>query len=702
MKWILGTVAAVLIAFGIYHWQNQGRERQSFGTASLSDYVPADTIYYLGAQSTESLTQFMADYYFGGTPGGQAKLLHLASKLTEEADTPPKAFAAFLIDKFQKQQDGSLASITRFFGLASSGQTALYSHGVMPVLKLPLKHPEQLNALIDEATQASGLTHRTIDIGGKSVRLWDLDNGKNEQLSIALLVDTNYATVTLLRNSDSQALHKERLGLSKPARSLADSKELLELEEKYNYSGDYSGFIHFERIAAALITPEDSLFGRELNSLMPQNKISDTLTPECAADYLTLAHAVPRLVLGYEKMAIANNVLDIESSITLEITNDKVNGELAKMRGHISQHAQRADDKILSFAYGIDLDQITPALTALWTDFTQQPFKCQMLLDLQQQAKQSNPMMLGMVFGMAQGIKGVAMSIYDLEFAQGPIPSSVSALISIAAENPSAVAALTAMAPLPALANLDIPADGTAVAIELPLLPPGLELKAAVKGKHLVIYAGEQAAQAAQSLASESLAANGLFGASVNYKNIAKLITKIDFAQMPGLGGSVDSCIAQMDFLDSMSSVSGSFYLHTDHSKDGWTMRVTGAMDKPESSTHKINGQYTTEYMDDYCQWQPMGNEQFNMDGNGQLSERDADDKCDIYIEEFQWSQLGGRLDITTQKQIERDSCSEAPVTTTPANIEICFISQASADQFVCHYNPDTDESAVLRYSRVN
>lgn len=700
MKWIMGTVAAALIAYGIYHFQNQSPETQNTSATNITDFVPADTIYYFGAHAKESLAQFMADYYLGGTPGGQAKLLHLASEFTEEADTPAKAFVSFLIEKFQKEHDGTMASVYEFFGLSATNDVAIYSHGLMPVLKLPLKHPKQLNALIDEATQVSGLAHRSAEIGGKTVRLWEFDDANNDSLSLALLVDANYATFTFLRDSDPADVQKERLGLSKPTRSLSDSKELLELNKKYNYSGDYTGFIHFERIVSAFTAPENSLLGREIESLTTQHKPADALTPDCATEYMSLARSVPRLVLGYQTLTITDNVLNIGFSTTLEITNNKVTEELAKMRGHISQHAQQTDDKIFSIAYGVDLDKLTPALTALWIDFTQQPFQCESLLELQQQAKQSNPIILSMVLAMAQGIKGIALSIYDLEFAQGLMPSSASALISIAAENPAAVTALASMAPLPELAQLQIPSDGTAVAIDLPMLPPAMELKAAIKGQHLVIYAGKQAEQAAQSLAAETLEANGIFGVSANYTKIANLIKNIDTTLMPMFGGNVDGCAAQMEFLDSLSSVSGSFYMQMDHTQKGWQMEIDGEMNKPMAVSHKIDGQYTTEYLDDSCQWQVLGVEQFNKDGSGQLKERDANGECDLYVEDHQWTQMGGRLNITAQKESEREACSDDLVTQTQANIQICFITQSTKDQFVCHFNPETDESAMIRYSR--
>lgn len=714
MKWIIGIAVAALIAFGVYQWK-QGDSTITPTAKSGSDtatakYAPADTIYFSNSHTTEELAAFFADYYFLGTPGSQAKMLYMATQLSKDSEKPALAFAHYLLNKFQAERDGTLQSFMDFFSLSLQGNAAFFSHGLMPVLKMPLADKGKLEALLNEASSASGMQNLQQDLDGHSVYLWPLGQESGEQaIYLALLANDNFVTLTLVRGSDSPELRKERLGITLPQRSLADSGELAEIESRYDFTKGSTGFIHLQRLAAAFITPDTSLLGREIKALLAESDteaLENSLTPECAKEYSDLASATPRLVAGYRKLGVENDKLAMDFSATLEVSSELIKSEFAKMRGHVSSHVLQADEQIFGISYGLNLDQLAPALTNLWTSFTQKTFQCEALVEAQTKLREMNPMMIGAVFGMAQGVKGVGFSLYDIEFADGPVPSDLSALLSVAAENPSALAALTAMAPFPELASLQIPADGTPVRLTLPMVPPEIELFAAIKGKHLVVYIGDTASRVSETLAQESLDPNGFFGLSINYAKMAGLMESVDptsLTMMNAAAASPADCAAQFEMLDTFAGISGEFSILNDLDENGFDISMSGTMDKPNYPIHSVSGQYRAEIMNDFCQWQEAGTGTFEMDGKGQLSHSHFSGECAIREESFDWQQLGVRLEFSNRATQSRESCTEEFSTQAQENEpSVCFMIQSLDNGFVCQSNPLSDESRIVRYTKTN
>jgi len=141
-----------------------------------------------------------------------------------------------------------------------------------------------------------------------------------------------------------------------------------------------------------------------------------------------------------------------------------------------------------------------------------------------------------MASGMASGVKGIVVNMYDAEIdPSGPVPvSSVDSAIAIAAEDPqSLITALRSLPPTQALGEL--PLDGTHMPINdmIPMpLPEGVELFAAVKGNNIVIFGGEQATDFVNRIGANT---KELF-LSLNV-DTSKLVEKMQQVQtsMPGL-----------------------------------------------------------------------------------------------------------------------------------------------------------------------
>lgn len=704
MKWIIALVAAVLITSGIVYWKNQQGSGPSGNDGSgITSFVPADTLYFMGSRENEAYAQFFSSYYIGGSPGTYARMMNMAIDSTKDAEKPVGKFFHSLLKRFDSEADGTILSAINFFGLSTSGEAAVFSHGLTPVIKFPLADESRFNAVIEDAVKESGFQYQTLTLHGKSVKVWPIPNEQGETtLSVGLLLDGRFATLTLFGQGTEEATQLERFGLTLPKRSLANSGELDEILSTHQISDFNSGFIHFERIANVLSAPEESLAGRELLALLSDSEenINELSSPECAADLKTLARSAPRAVFGDQQVVFANDQLDVGYKFALEVTNNQVVEEFKKIRGHVASHALVAEDKIASLAYGVNFDQLTPALTNLWTSFTQLELTCPNLVAIQEQVKGTHPMMLGMFLGMVQGIKGVAFSLYDVDFSAGLIPSDLSALLTITAENPEAVVGLKAMSPIPELANLDIPTDGTAVAITLPLLPPNINLQAAIKGKHLAIFTGTDMEQHLDRLAAEGTEPNGNFALGLNYDNMAKLFANTDLSQFPGMAGDQSQCLTQLEIRDSFTQINGNYMMHGDFTDKGWQMIIETAMKKPTFHDHVVSGAYEVQTMNDYCQWQLQGTITFTPDHSGTYMEGDFSGKCNLLERTLRWEQTGAKLHANSLDQKTREDCNMEFIAEEFEQSDTCFMSDVSKEGFICQYVEGEAITKALKFNK--
>jgi len=254
----------------------------------------------------------------------------------------------------------------------------------------------------------------------------------------------------------SDALLDQLLGVEKPATSLKASGKLAKIRSEWGYGDEMAMFMDNKLIADA-ITGGDSLAASQLK-----------LIAEDEQEFSEFIHELLR-----ESLKLFTGAIPV---------------------------SQSASQAMVSFGVGIDVDKLPQAVGQVTELLSGIGYECELLAplnELQQADLSSASMGVMMVSGMASGVKGIVVNMYDAEIdPSGPVPvSSVDSAIAIAAEDPqSLITALRSLPPTQALGEL--PLDGTPMPINdlIPMpLPEGVELFAAVKGKNIVIFGGEQA-----------------------------------------------------------------------------------------------------------------------------------------------------------------------------------------------------------------
>jgi hypothetical protein len=156
---------------------------------------------------------------------------------------------------------------------------------------------------------------------------------------------------------------------------------------------------------------------------------------------------------------------------------------------------------------------------------------------MQGELDELNPAMLGMMTGMANGVKGMSVTLADYKLTEvngEPSFEKLDALVTVSAENP--IMLIDMVKPFfPPLANIDLKDNGDPVDITpLLMLPPefGVSAKMAVKGNHLVVYTGDRGTELADGLLKQTLSGNGFFDFAVDYQKM--LMPLVDVIEMSG------------------------------------------------------------------------------------------------------------------------------------------------------------------------
>lgn len=668
---------------------------------AMLESVPADTPVFIGGHADSRMARF-SDSTMMPTTESDIRDLKTLFESEADADSPALALLLWWLDDYTTHlSDGYQAMIDRY-GIEEDGAGLFYLDGAMPVMRFALADEDAFRAVLDEAVADTGVEPRATEVEGVAVRLWRLTPPDAElSADLAVSVNDGVATLTLFNGQDTQAMMARRLGLTDIDRSMADAGTWDNLGETYGFNEQARMYIDIASLVESFMLPDNTALGRDLNRLAPDfmAETGGSLDATCRAEIVDLARQAPRLVAGNESFEVSGDTLTQGLRLIWEINNSQVTGELQKLPGSLPGYAGDGSDKLLALAFGLDVNQLAPVATALWTQLTNADFECQQLVALQEQAKSTNPAMLGMASGMAQGVKGLGAALYSLE-ADPTSPAGVtgSALVSLSAENPQTVASLITTS-VPGMSGLSIPATGEAVQVPVPLPTP--PLYAAIKGKHLVVYTGEPARAAADALADEPLNARGVTAVAFNYQRFGEaMLTTLD--AVPNAAGLSEfspegNCSEVYASVVQFAQLPMVLTYQDDYSERGWEALVGVDVKASDRSQLAVTaGQYRTESLDYDCSWYPTGQETFKDDGTGTYTENDS--QCDLYRIEYEWEQAGATLSQAVVREQSRDSC-EAEWTDVEAESYECTVLGAADNGFYCLYSFD-GEATLMRYTR--
>lgn len=666
---------------------------------SLLKSVPADTVVFFGGHNASEAASFFDETM----ATSQTDMAEINALLDTQADTPGLKILGWLMeDYFAVSTEGYQAILNRY-GMAKDGAGVFYLNGATPVARYAVADEQQLWSLLDRAALDTGAQPQTAKIEGANVRRWTVTTPDADlTLDLAVTVGNGVATFALLNAGESAERQAQSLGLAEISNSLADAGTWTALEDRYGFDQQIRGYFDIAGITESLLIPANTSLGRDLTRIAPEQiaEIGGSLDAVCRDEMVGLARQVPRFVFGSENSEVAATSMSQSVRMILELTNPQVTAELRKLPGSLPAYSKHADDKLLALALGMDVNALAPVATALWTQFRSAKFDCAQLIEWQAQANSVNPAMLGMVSGMAQGVKGVGAALFSLETdVDSPVGLRGSAMVSLSAENPQTIAALISSS-IPGMAGLTIPANGDPVEVPVPV--PNLPVFAAIKGKHLVIYTGEPAEAAAESMAAEPLNTRGTTALAMNYQRFGDaMLTALntpEFAgQLTASSGTGDCTEMYSAFLQ-LRELPLTIAYHDNYTEQGWEALARVNIEASERDLEVQPGQYRTDTLNYDCSWSAAGTETLNEDGTGQYTETSADGQCALYVNEYRWEQKGSTIVQNGTAERSRDSCDAEWTTQEPQSYD-CSIVGNLDNGFYCLYHFD-GEPVLMRYTR--
>ncbi|MEE1673942.1 hypothetical protein SNR37_003369 [Agarivorans aestuarii] len=517
---IAGGLLAIGAGAGGY-WYSQQADQVNADGGVLS-YIPADT-----AILSLQLKPFPVKAYIDSLSGSYKSLPSDTFEESEISDPRGKFFVALFDSYNQALSDGQTFVDT--FGLADDIRSYFYTLGAIPVLKVEVTKADAIWAWLDKAEQQSGFTHTKQNLKGIDYRAYRLnDEGDTDTADLVVAVNNNLLTITLNTSINEDSLLETALGLNPAEQPISDTTIIQDSLSKHGFLEEGFGFINHQAIAKALTTSDGSLLAKHIAKLERadnSNGLAVLRTPACEQEFASITANWPKTVMGFDTLDISEQESSFGVRMVVESNNSVLLSAYQAMSGFIPSYASNTEDAVFSMAYGVDVNQLVPSLLSVWEEMLTPDYQCEPLQNIQMAMQQQNPGMVGMMTGMANGLKGIGMAVFNYELADMSRPEeleSLDAIISISADNPAALFDIAKQFS-PELASISLPADGTPVDVShlLPLPPTTkVQPQLALKGNHLVLFNGERAAAVSQQLASEPVANNGLLSMYIDYQQM--------------------------------------------------------------------------------------------------------------------------------------------------------------------------------------
>lgn len=539
MKKIVLAAAVIAAGAGGYWYSQHGSG--SAAANPLLEYIPADTPVFSG-----QLKPFPLKAYLNSIKGAYQNYPAGTLAEVQELDTPMGKFFVSIYEQYMAGLKDPAALLSTF-GLADTIEPYFYTLGALPVVKLDVAKADAFWAVLDKAEKDSGLTHEMRQIGGLDYRAYALaEKDASEQIDLLFAQKDGILTMTLSTSLTEPEIIELAMGLKKAPQSLADSGMLPEIIKTHGFMDDGVSFVNHVEIVKAITSADSNLLSKQLTKMFAadaepgaEDPLAEIRTPECRSELSAIAANWPRTVMGLTEFSVSDQESQMTAEVVVESKNQVILGALQKMRGFIPTQLSDINSTIFSMGLGLDVNELAPSLTAVWEDLQQPQLTCAPLSELQTQLSQQSPAMLGMFTGMANGVKGVSLSLLDYKMnsqAQDAQLESLDALVSVSAENPAML--FNMVKPFaPMLANVQLAENGDAVDLsEAFMLPPELGVKPmlAIKGKHLVLYSGDKGLALADKLAGEALTAKGMYSMSADYgKMFTPALTLLEMSGEP-------------------------------------------------------------------------------------------------------------------------------------------------------------------------
>lgn len=435
-------------------------------------FVPDDTPYVyanlepLPAAVTEHWTQPMQDYWPALVTMYEGMLQDPKVDLSERS----RRIVAALLGELKTHANWDRL---REIGLKPDARIAFYGVGLVPVLRLELGDPAAFRAEVARVEDKAGAKMAVAKTGAQEY--WQIGS---DAIAAAIAIEGSHLVVTILPPNAGDALKQALLGVTRPARSLADAGALSALAKQYGFSPHGEGFVDVVRLVERLAGPlagSDAEFAGALGLPLPSADAA------CGREFVEIAHKFPRLVIGAEELSLRH--MRVASQLEIE---PGLAARIAAALGPAPGTGAPADGAI-DFSLSLPVLKLKDFWLARADAVAAAPYACASLRGLNETFAKSRARVDVTVPPPLSDLTGVRVTFSRFVYAMSAPPDAAGKLL-VATSNPTAAFAMAQLS-LPALQKLRIAADGKPVALPPDLLPMKLPPAAVAMSDKAIAFA---------------------------------------------------------------------------------------------------------------------------------------------------------------------------------------------------------------------
>ena len=304
-----------------------------------------------------------------------------------------------------------------------------------------------------------------------------------------------------------------------------------------------------------------------------------------------------------------------------------------------------------------------------------------------------------------QGFSGLGAAIYDIDLATIADGSVViDAIVSITTQYPELLSSLVPF--VPQLSGVEIPSDGSSVALNIAELPPGITPKLAVKGKHFVIFDGPISKRVAQEMQFEKTNKLGIYSSSINYEKLGNMVSQGIGIFAGESGFKAHECADLHVSMATLSNTKANITMQMAAQSKGIRFDVNSRVKLPANSpsgepTNAVKpGNYLLQTLAQGCEWIDVGTESIHADGTGQYEIINESQECATFQAQYDWQQLGGRLVFSETLSQARESCNQA-MDDQELLTSQCILLASRGSGFDCLFIGSNDTHVIYRYALI-
>lgn len=362
-------------------------------------------------------------------------------------------------------------------GFGPKARAAFYGIGLVPVARIELGDADAFRAMVARIETNSGSKLGTIDVDGQSV--WTIDV---EEVRGLIAIEGTHLVASVLPVNAEPALLRSVLGLDRPQNSLADSSTLADLEKAEGYQPYGTGWIDLRRIVALVDKdPGYRAFAALAGETPPA--LDDTCRKELDGVFAQM----PRAVFGYTRLEATR----IDSSMRLELAAPLAQAFQTLSTPPAGSNAPAG--ALYDIALSLPVLKIKDFLLARIEPVVASPYQCAAFAEWNEKAVEMKTQLSQFVPPPLSDLTGLRLTLDRLDWPTEGNPDLAARLL-VASSNPAAMVGMAQLA-VPALAELQIPTDGSAVTIPDGVIPNASgflpSVRVAMNDKGLALASGD-------------------------------------------------------------------------------------------------------------------------------------------------------------------------------------------------------------------